>query len=107
MDKVKESIAQEIKKLQEEGVGDDELNDMKRYLKGNFKAAQETNSSLGFMTTLDELYGLGYNHYEDYEKNIDAVLAQDIKNLAVRYLNLNSAAIVVTHPPTVSPTKTQ
>ncbi len=99
---VRQLIRREIQKLQAfespfgglGGVTDKELADMKKYLQGNFRAGLETNSALSFTSSLDELYGLGYQHYMGYEAAIDRVTAQDIQRLARQYLDLNKAVEV-------------
>ncbi|MBI5150893.1 MAG: insulinase family protein [Candidatus Omnitrophica bacterium] len=98
VEQVKQMIQREIRKLQDQSVSQDELNDIKTYLKGNFRAGLETNSALSFVSGLDELYGLGYRHYHDYAPAIDRVEAQDVQRLARQYLDLNHAAIVTARP---------
>lgn len=98
VNKVKEIIAQNIVKIQTELVSLQELADTKNYLKGNHKSDQQTNESLGFLTVLDELYGLGFDRYKTYDQNIDAVTAEDIRRLAQKYLDLNQRVIVTTSP---------
>lgn len=95
---VQQVLRQEIQDLQSELVSDAELKNTKMYLKGLFRAGLETNASLSFVSGLDELYGLGYRNYQDYEAAIDRVSAQDIRQLARRYCDLNKAAIVTTRP---------
>ncbi|MBF0523243.1 MAG: insulinase family protein [Candidatus Omnitrophica bacterium] len=96
--KVKELMAAEIKNLQDKDVSAEELNEIKTYLKGTFVAGLETNASLGLKVSLDELYGLGFGDYQNYAKAIDRVTAQDIRRLALRYLDLNKSALVITTP---------
>jgi zinc protease len=55
----------------------------------------ETNADLSFMTALDELYGLGFDHYREYEARIDRVTKDDIKRLARQYLDIKKASIVL------------
>lgn len=95
---VKNILREEIRKLQEEDVSFEELRSVKTYLKGNFKIDHQTNASLGFTAGLDELYGLGWDHYLKFDQAIDKITAEDIKELAQEYLDLNKAAIVVTRP---------
>ena len=97
-EKVKELLKKEIVTLQSEYVSEKELKDIKTYLKGGFKASQETSASLGFMVSLDELYGLGFDRYRKYDARIDGVTQEDIRRLAQEYLDLNKAAIVMTMP---------
>lgn len=96
--KSKEIILQEIKKLQNELISDQELKDIKTYLKGNFKSDLQTNASLSFASGLDELYGLGYLAYQDFDQKIDQVTKEDIQRLAKEYLDLNKYAAVITRP---------
>ncbi len=95
---VQELIKSEISSIQDEYVSDKELEDAKNYLKGRFKSMIETNSSLGALVGFYELYGLGYDNYKHYETAIDAVTKEDILRLAIKYLDLNKAVVVVTMP---------
>ena len=95
---VQEILKREITKLQNENVSADELLNIKTYLKGAFKAGHETNASLNFISSLDELYGLGYQNYQDYDQAIDRVTEDEIRGLAQKYLDLNKAAIVTIRP---------
>jgi predicted Zn-dependent peptidase len=67
-------------------------------LKGSFQMNLETDSSLGFTTVLDELYGSGFQYYQSFITRIDAVSAADVQRLANTYLDINKAAIVVARP---------
>lgn len=87
-----------INELREKGVGAQELQEMKTYLNGAFKMGIQTDAALGFMAALDELYGSGYGNYRSHDEKINAVTPEDIKRLAVEYLDFNKAAVVVTKP---------
>lgn len=95
---VQQILRQQIQGLQRELVPDAELKNTKMYLKGVFRSGLETNSALSFVSGLDELYGLGYRNYQDYEAAIDRVSARDIQQLARRYCDLNKVAVVTTQP---------
>lgn len=95
---VREVLRKNIQRIQRELVTDEELEDIKTYLKGTFKAGLETNSALSFTSGLDELYGLGFDYHQEYGRRVDAVTAQDLKRLAGEYLDLNKAVTVVTRP---------
>ncbi len=94
----KKALKNEIERIQREYVSDEELKDIKAYLKGIFKTSHQTNSALNFTSSLNELYGLGFNHHQEYDTLIDRVTKEDIKRLANEYLDLNKSAIVVTRP---------
>ena len=97
-DEVKNLLLKIIDDIRTKPVTDAELTDIKTYLKGSFAMNLETDSSLGFSTVLDELYGSGYNFYQSFDKRIDAVTPEDIQNLANKYLDLNKAAVVISRP---------
>ncbi len=98
IEKVKGLLLKIISDIRQNGVGAQELLEMKTYLKGSFAMNLQTDSSLGFTCALDELMGNGYNYYQAYDYYIDAVTAEDIKRLANEYLDLNKAAVVISRP---------
>ncbi|MBN1869002.1 MAG: insulinase family protein [Candidatus Omnitrophica bacterium] len=100
---VKKLLKNQISTLQNEMVSDQELKDIKTFLIGTFKASQETNASLSFMVSLDELYGLGFDRYQQYKKRIEDVTREDIQRLAREYFDLNKAAIVQVMPEKTAP----
>lgn len=95
---VQQILRREIHNIQTDLVPEAELENTKTYLKGVFRSGLETNSALSFVSGLDELYGLGYRRYQDYEAAIDRVSAQDIQKLARQYYDLNEVAVVTTQP---------
>lgn len=95
---IEQIIRKEIRLLQEELAPLQEVEDIKTYLKGNFKAGLETNDALSFTSGLDELYGLGYEEHKNYEKKIGAVTPEDIQRLARTYLDFSKAVTVITAP---------
>ncbi|MCK5581233.1 MAG: insulinase family protein [Candidatus Omnitrophica bacterium] len=100
VDEVRVLLQELLQEIQEQEVSDSELANMKAYMKGRFQMRLETDSSVAFMVALDELYGLGHDHYKMYSKNIDAVTVQDVRRAAKKYLNMGHAAIVVARPQT-------
>ena len=96
--KVSELLKKEIGSMQTELVSEKELNDIKTYLKGAFRASQETNSALAFMAGLDELYGFGFEKYLRYDAKIDRVTREEVRDIAKRDFDLGKAAMVVTRP---------
>ncbi len=98
VDKVKEVLLEQIKDIQQNLVPEPELTQTKIYLKGTFKMSLDTPGAVNFTSSLDELYGLGFDYYKSYDERIDAVTAEDIKAAALSYLNLSSVAVVITRP---------
>ena len=97
IDKVVELLKNEISKIQKGMLADKELKDIQTYLKGNQKDDLQTNSALNFTASLDELYGLGFKAYKEYDQKIDTVTKKDINRLAETYLDLNKSVLIITH----------
>lgn len=98
VDAVKTTLLKLINDLRTQGVTDQELTNMKTYIKGGFKRGIETDGGLAWTTSLDEVYGLGYARYKDFDANIDRVTAADIQRLAQKYLNPDQAVMVICRP---------
>lgn len=96
--KVKDLLLRLISDLQKNPVSEEELTNMKTYLKGSQKMALQLDSSLGFTNALDELYGNGYNNYKSFDTFIDAVTPADIQRLAREYLDFRKAAVIIARP---------
>ncbi len=96
INKVKELLLEEVAGLQTAGITDEELSRTKMYLKGTFQRSLETSSALGSIALFDELYGLGFDHYKEYDEKIGAVTKEDIQRIARKYLDVDQAAMVVT-----------
>lgn len=75
-------MKEEAFKLAERGITDDELNSVKKYIKGNHLMSRESNGQRATLDALNELYGLGADWDERYAGNIDKVTPEEIKQLA-------------------------
>ncbi|MBI3602506.1 MAG: insulinase family protein [Candidatus Omnitrophica bacterium] len=100
IDSVKGIIIQELEDLRTRDVSAEELQSAKNYLKGTFKGELLTNSALASMSSLDELYGLGYNFYRQFDGDVDQITVQDVRRMANQYLDISKAAVVITKPKT-------
>jgi zinc protease len=49
--------------------------------------------------SLDELYGLGFDHYQRYSQEIQKVSKEDVHRVAKQYFNLEAYAIAIIRPP--------
>ncbi len=98
VDKLKGILKGQLEEIQLFLVSDEELADTKAFLKGTYKMNQETNSSMALMTSLDELYALGFDHYKKYEARIDKVDKEKVREVAKKYLDLNKSAVIITRP---------
>lgn len=96
--KVKDMLEALIREIQQEGITDQELRDTKAYMKGAFARGIETNAALGFMSALNELYGLGFAFYREEPRLIDQVTREDVRRLACEYLDWDRAVVVLARP---------
>jgi zinc protease len=85
IDAVRTELLDEIQKLATEGLTNDELARAKKKLIGQQQIANQSNESFGYMAALDELYGLGFNHYKELERAVAAISTEDVKDVAAKY----------------------
>ena len=67
---VKAALLEEIGKLASDGLTSEELQRAKKKLIGQQQIANQSNETFGYMTALDELYGLGFDHYKKLEQEV-------------------------------------
>ncbi len=94
-----EAVLRELKKVKEEGLTEEEVDRAKKYLIGNFEIGLQTNEAQANQVSLDELYGLGFDHYQKYPREIEKVTKGDVDRVAKKYFNLESYAIAIVRPP--------
>jgi len=72
---------------------------------GQQQIANQSNEAFGYMTALDELYGLGFNHYKALEQNVNAVTIEDVKRVAKRYFQDQPYVLATVRPSKVAAAK--
>jgi len=92
----------ELDRIREKGLTEKELEDARSYLLGNLQIGLQTNGSQAMQMTLDELYGLGYNHLPAHIREIEAVTLDDVQN-AAREIILPGKYVLVTVGPDDGP----
>lgn len=93
--KAQEKIWQEIKALKKHSVTPEELNRAKKSLIGKQKIGLETNSALGLRVAIDELLGLGFDNYKNFEPNINSLSREKIKQVLNKYLTDNFSEVFI------------
>jgi zinc protease len=73
IESVKSAFLQEIRKLSSEGLTPIELGRAKKKLIGQQQIQNQSNDIFAYMTALDELYGLGFNHSQELVAKVNAV----------------------------------
>ncbi|MCD6518556.1 MAG: insulinase family protein [Anaerolineae bacterium] len=83
-----ETILEEVQRLREEPVSDEELEDCRSYLTGALPLHLETNEGIAsFLLTVEE-YALGLDYLQRYPDIIYSVSKKDIQQVAQKYLDL-------------------
>ncbi len=96
---VKAALLEEIGKLGREGLSDAELRRAKKKLIGQQQIANQSNDSFGYMAALDELYGLGFDHYKALERDVEGVTAEDVQRIAAKYFLDQPYVLALVRPP--------
>jgi zinc protease len=99
LEKAIEAVLRELKRVKEEGVTEEEVDRAKRYLIGNFEIGLQTNGAQANQMSLDELYGLGFDHYQKYPQEIQKIRRKDVQQVAQKYINLESYVLTIIRPP--------
>jgi zinc protease len=100
IDAVQAALLGEIRKLATEGLSEEELARAKKKLIGQQQIANQSNDSFGYMAALDELYGLGFDHYKSLERDVEAVTLADARRVAAKYFLDQPCVLALVRPPT-------
>lgn len=88
-------ILNEMKRLQNETVSEQELHSNITYLSGNFAIGLENPQTVAQYAINIERYHMPADYYQNYLKNLSAVTASDVQDAAHRYIHPDQANIVV------------
>ena len=93
-----EGLLNEIRRIIEEPVTIQELQDAQDYLTGSFVFAFESSPQIARFLVHAEVYGLGFDYIENYPAYIRAVTVDDISRVAKMYLDSENYTLVVVGP---------
>jgi zinc protease len=93
-----DGLLNEIRRIIEEPVTAQELQDAKDYLTGSFVFAFEASPQIARFLVHAEVYGLGFDYIEKYPEYIGAVTIDDISRVARKYLDCENYTLVVVGP---------
>jgi zinc protease len=96
---VKTALLDEIRKLASEGLTQEELTRAKKKLIGQHQIGMQSNDSFGYQCALDELYGLGFDHYKSLERDVEAVTLDESKQVAAKYFRDQPYVLATVRPP--------
>ncbi|MGQ9840995.1 MAG: M16 family metallopeptidase [Anaerolineae bacterium] len=92
------AILDEARRLQDELVAADELEDSKRYLIGSLPLQLETNDGVASLLVDLEWDQLGLDYLQRYRGIIEGLTAEQVQAVAQKYLNLEAYALAVAGP---------
>jgi zinc protease len=95
---VEAEMLQEAASLREEGLAADELQRAKAKLVGQKKISRQDLGSHAMAVALDELYGLGYQHFEHEDADYEAVTVEATRAAARKYLRPDALVVAVIRP---------
>ncbi len=93
-----QSILDEMRRLQDEPVPEDELADNKSYLIGSMPLTLETNDGIAATLEAMEAYNLGLDYLQRYPALIEAVTAEDVQRVARTYLDTEAYTLAIARP---------
>jgi zinc protease len=99
LDTAIQGVLRELRKVKEDGLTEDEVERAKRYLIGNFEIGLQTNGAQANHISLDELYGVGYDHYQKYPQEVQKISKEDVHRVAQKYFNLEAYTLAIIRPP--------
>jgi predicted Zn-dependent peptidase len=88
-------LISEMRKLQTEKVGSEELQNHISNMSGAFAIGLENPQTVAQYAINIERYKMPKDYYQNYLKNLSAVTAEDVQNMARKYINPDKANIVV------------
>jgi zinc protease len=92
---VRAALTEEITALADGGLTDDELARAKAKLLGAQEIRNQSNDALAFSCALDELYGLGAEHYRTLRARVESVTAEEVREVCRRYFTQPCVTAIV------------
>jgi len=96
---VRAALLEEIGKLAAEGLTAEELARAKKKMIGQQQIANQSNDSFGYMAALDELYGLGFDHYKKLEHDVEGITVEEVRRVAAKYFQNQPYVLALVRPP--------
>jgi zinc protease len=90
--------AQEIGRIAENGLRQDEIDRARNQLVADFEMGLQNPGGLAFTCALNEIYGLGADHVFSTARRLEALTADQVRETARSLLNTNRMATAVVFP---------
>lgn len=88
-------VLENMRRIKENGISDEELDDAKAYLVGSLPLGIETDKEIAENMALLEFYHLGLDYFDKYQKNIQSASKQDVLRVAQKYLHPDKYVLVI------------
>lgn len=98
VERTKAAMLEEVRRMRDELVPEDELEDCKRYLTGSLPLQLETNDGVASLLVDLEWHRLGLDYLERYAGIINALTPPQLQAVAQKYLTPESYVLVVAGP---------
>jgi zinc protease len=98
VDRAIAAIVHEIANFRADGPTDEELNDARDYMTGSLALGLETNDGIAGTLLGIERYGLGLDYIARYPSIIRSISAEQIADVARKYLSTENYVVVVAGP---------
>ena len=89
-----DGFLEEIDRVRQETVSEQELRDVQEYLTGSFVFALERNTNLASYAIRAKRFELGFDYLHRYPGLIGSVTVDDVQTVAKRYLHPDRVVIV-------------
>jgi len=93
-----EGLLNEIRRVIDEPVTAQELQDAKDYLTGSFVFAFESSAQIARFLVHAEVYGLGFDYIEKYPQYIEGISIDEVSRVAKKYLDSENYTMAVAGP---------
>ena len=96
--RVLEVLQEELQRAVDQGVSEEEVRQAQRYLIGQHRMELQDMVGLARRSALEELYTIGYDAWQTYEADINAVTLEQVQEAARHYMTLPRRAEIVISP---------
>lgn len=100
---VEAEMLDEIGNLARNGLSEEELERAKKKLVGRQQIRNQSNANFAFSSALDELYGLGYDHYHAVPGLVEAITEEDVRRVAAKYFDGQPRVVALVKPEIETP----
>jgi zinc protease len=88
-------VRQEIRRMREEGVKQEEVEDATRFLIGNFPLRLDTTARIASYLCETEFYGFGSDYVRTYQERIAGITKEDVESAARKFLDDEKMTVVL------------